>query len=126
MIYGGVTKILTINPNEENTDASINFGRNTLTQSNNIKPYLRHMTRLAILGFALFFLVSCQKQESLSPEEVEVGYEYYPIEIGKYITYQVDSILYDPTDGRIVRDSSSIQLRETITKSFQNFFRMYL
>ncbi|MEM9886347.1 MAG: hypothetical protein AAF849_10670 [Bacteroidota bacterium] len=70
-----------------------------------------------ILLSLLFF--SCQ-EESLPATELNAGYDYYPLEVGKYISYQVDSILYDPTDGRILRDTSSIQVRETITNRFEN------
>ncbi|MEM9850041.1 MAG: hypothetical protein AAF847_19275 [Bacteroidota bacterium] len=77
------------------------------------------MLRLTILAFSTLLLFACQ-EETLPAAELNAGYDYYPLEVGKYITYQVDSILYDPTDGRIVRDTSSVQMRESITKSFPN------
>lgn len=42
-----------------------------------------------ILGF---ILLACQKQEG---EQAFLGYDYYPLEEGRWIIYQVDSIVYD-------------------------------
>jgi len=68
-----------------------------------------------IIGVALF--QSCGKGTVEAP--IEFGYDYFPLEIGKYIEYDVDSILYDVTAGNntTVRNNS-IQVREEVTDSF--------
>lgn len=72
-----------------------------------------------LLLFGVFSLTSCE-EETIAATDFSLGYDYYPLEVGKYISYQVDSILYDPTDGRIIRDSSSIQMREAVVASFED------
>jgi len=46
---------------------------------------------------------------------------YFPLEIGKYVEYQADSIIYDfSTGGSTIRDSSSILVREEITDTVRD------
>ncbi|MEM1327869.1 MAG: hypothetical protein AAGI23_18060 [Bacteroidota bacterium] len=74
------------------------------------------MKLLFYLSILTLLLTSCQQNVSIEP--LVTGQNYYPLEVGKYITYQVDSVLFDPTDGRTVRDSSSNQIRETVVDSW--------
>lgn len=75
-------------------------------------------TILYILSF--FALVVACQNDTVLVEPIAEGYDYYPLRIGKYITYQVDSVLYDPTDGQTVRDSSFSQVRERIVDSWRS------
>lgn len=57
-------------------------------------------------------IISCQKQkDNFNPD---FGKDYFPLEIGKYWEYQVDSVIYDPTSIPN-KFESSIQFREEIT-----------
>lgn len=67
---------------------------------------------LSILSALL--LASCKNvQDDFA---TEFGFDYYPLKVGKYLTYHIDSIIYDPTGDSLVRSSSII--KETIVDSF--------
>ncbi|MEN0047365.1 MAG: hypothetical protein AAF806_09935 [Bacteroidota bacterium] len=66
----------------------------------------------------LAFFSSC-KEETLTPEEVQVGYEYYPLAVGKFLTYQVDSIVFDTVGFEVFVDTSSTLVREEIVDSYE-------
>ena len=59
---------------------------------------------------------SCGDDTETAP--IEFGYDYFPLEIGKYIEYDVDSIIYGVTTGNNSFRNNSIQLREEVTDSF--------
>ena len=46
-----------------------------------------------VIFFVAVFLCSCHKKNNL--KEVDFGYDYYPLEIGKFVVYNVDSIVYN-------------------------------
>lgn len=60
------------------------------------------------------FFISCE--EKTGDLTIDLGYEYFPLDVGKYITYQVDSTLFD-NEGMIVINTSSF-VKEEITESF--------
>lgn len=64
---------------------------------------------IPILLFSVVFF-SCGKDE-VEPPITDLGYEYFPLEIGKYKEYRMDSTFFD---GQIVRRNSSSYLREEI------------
>lgn len=74
---------------------------------------------------ALFLLVfvawACGPGEPGGPAaDPAEQYAYFPLAIGKSVTYTVDSIRYDPApDGNIRRDSVRVFLRETITDTLR-------
>jgi len=51
-------------------------------------------------------------------EPIEFGYDYFPLEIGKYLEYDVDSTLYDIGSSNVIVYNNSIQVREEVTDSF--------
>lgn len=57
---------------------------------------------------------ACSERETLDPTPFdESQYEYFPLQIGKYVVYQIDSIVYDfATGGGTVRDSFRIFAKE--------------
>ncbi|MBL7941996.1 MAG: hypothetical protein JNM00_04485 [Flavobacteriales bacterium] len=60
-----------------------------------MKPF-KHLFPAAALFFAVSLVfVSCKPDEET--EEINLGYDYFPVDIGKYITYEVDSIGYGLT-----------------------------
>jgi hypothetical protein len=64
---------------------------------------------------ALGFICSCTKEQAL-PDEPVTGKEYYPLTTGKFVVYQVDSVVYT----EIPRDTLTYTylLKEKITDAF--------
>lgn len=70
----------------------------------------------AAISLTIFF--ACEKKTE--PVDLEkYGLEYYPVEIGKYWEYSVDSLLYGPV-GHTGVDSTTSYLREEIVDTFRN------
>jgi hypothetical protein len=67
-------------------------------------------------GFLAFGLVSCQKEEGVPP--LQIDFRYFPLETGRYIVYDVDSIGYNSFDGST--QVSSYQIEERVDSSFVN------
>lgn len=63
--------------------------------------------------FLLFLCSACSKS-TFEESNLEMGYEYFPLEIGKYRIYQLDSTLYDTTGTGIEITNLSSQIREEI------------
>lgn len=74
------------------------------------------------INFLLFFVVSALvtmsmyscKLQSIDPEDVDLGYDYYPLEIGRYIIYNEYDTIYNTED---VMDTM-YQVKEIIHSSF--------
>ena len=82
----------------------------------NIPALTRRLTVTGpVLAIALLstLLISCNQQE-LEDITVDYGYEYFPLEVGRSWTYQVDSITFDPAVGGTAIDSFRTFLREVI------------
>jgi len=82
------------------------------------KEKIRIKAIISVCSLCLFFLfafffTSC-KDKVIPP--VEVGYEYFPVEIGHWIEYEVDSIVYDDFTGTI--DSSHYYIKEVFESEF--------
>ncbi len=67
--------------------------------------------------FSITFLVflSCRKN---SQEPIEYGYEFFPITLGHFITYDVDSISYNDFTDSI--DTFHYQVKEILTENFND------
>lgn len=74
---------------------------------------------LFILLFALIMVsISCDKKETL---QVDQGQAYYPLNIGHYVSYQVDSFLYNDASYPIIRvDTISYQIKELIDTIYKD------
>jgi hypothetical protein len=76
---------------------------------------------LQVLFITLFaFAVSCKKDKRMSP--TSASYNYFPTEYGRYVIYNVDSIVHR-TDDNNNDDSVSnyhFQLKDVIDSSFQD------
>jgi hypothetical protein len=67
-------------------------------------------------------LFSCKKEQDLS--SIDLGYDYFPITVGSFVEYKVDSTYYG-----ITVEESSYYVREVITEEFldntgQNVYRV--
>lgn len=79
------------------------------------------MRILFLWPFTLFILVlmtsGCIRSE-IEDIEIDSGYDYSPLQVGKYFVYQVDSTEFRPVVGGIALDSSSTFVKELIADSF--------
>jgi len=71
-------------------------------------------TRLLFV-FILFFSFGCKRVE---PPKESIGQEYFPLEVGKYCCYKMDSIFHDGFEG--ISDTLHYFLKETIESSFED------
>jgi len=65
--------------------------------------------------WVLLALQACKKDEAII-ETPELGYEYYPLQLGSYWIYEVDSIVYDDFKQSI--DTFRYQLMEFVESDF--------
>jgi hypothetical protein len=68
---------------------------------------------LYVILFVLFF--SCKKDK---PEIIDLGFNYRPLEVGIYVIYQADSIVYDDFFNPVKIDTFSFKIKEKIEKTF--------
>lgn len=72
------------------------------------------LSKSIVLSFVCF-LFSCTKKSDLT---LDYGYEYFPLEVGKYWVYNIDSTIYiRHPDGSIIPEVRSSQLKEQIVGS---------
>lgn len=62
-------------------------------------------------------MLSCQK--NIEPDSKRLGYDYFPLEIGKYVIYNVDEEIYQ-LSGNGIPQKRLYQLKEIITDTFTN------
>lgn len=77
-------------------------------------PFWGNLLILAALALTGY---SCDKKET-EPLDLELGYEYYPLQVGQIREFAVDSILFDPALNGTQIDTNSWFIRESITDSF--------
>ena len=65
------------------------------------------------------FLIACTERET-ETVEVDFGYDYFPLAVGKSWTYRIDSIFFDPAIGGTAIDTIATFLQETIVDTFIN------
>jgi len=70
--------------------------------------------RLILIVFATILFWSSCKKETVEP--VEMGYKYFPVNIGHWAIYDVDSISYNDFTGLI--DSFKYQIKEIVESDF--------
>jgi hypothetical protein len=68
------------------------------------------MTRIGLFAI-LLLLFSCNEPD---PFEPETGTDYFPLEIGRSWTYQMDSVIYDPTGLEPIDTFTSFMLEEVV------------
>lgn len=62
----------------------------------------------------LAFLTSCKKDKDLPP--ADLGYNYYPNNVGHWVSYHVDSVAWNAFDGTV--DTFHYQIKEIIESIF--------
>lgn len=80
----------------------------------------KHIPSFLLLTFLAFGIFSCKKDDVST---VDMGYNYFPNEVGRYVIYNVDSIFYednniDPTTHIAKADTFRFQLKEKIESTF--------
>ncbi len=77
--------------------------------------------RLCLFFILLLFLFSsCNDQEQvLDNFKLDAGYAYFPLKLGQFVVYQVDSIIFDPV-GKKKIDTISLQVREEIVDTYKS------
>ncbi len=63
----------------------------------------------------LLMLFSCKKETEIA---VEMGYKYFPINVGHWVVYDVDSFSYNDFTGKV--DSFRFQIKEKIESVFND------
>lgn len=72
---------------------------------------------------AILLLAACgeRQTETFTPDDPAAFYSYYPLELGKYLEYRVDSVVYDPSLGNTsLRDSSVTYVREVLADTLRD------
>ncbi|MCB0629436.1 MAG: hypothetical protein R2824_18310 [Saprospiraceae bacterium] len=78
--------------------------------------HIRLFLGLVLVGT---LLAACSKS-NLEDFDLQLGYEYFPLEVGQSRTYAVDSIIYDPAQLVNRIDTLSGFLREDIVDTLQS------
>lgn len=79
---------------------------------------MKHLHYFSLIFIVLFISFSCDKKEEM---QLDMGYDYYPLEIGHYVTYQVDSFFYSDAAYPLIRiDTISYQFKEVIDTVYKD------
>lgn len=73
---------------------------------------------VAIPALATLIFVACKK----TPDDyqTELGKEYFPLEVGKFIEYEMDSTIYDPNGDSMVYSTKTFVREEVIDTLHDN------
>ncbi len=77
--------------------------------------------RWQLAVFLLFFcfcVMNIAACEEKTEAPIDFKYDYFPLAVGKYWVYQVDSVLFVPTSGTTRLDSATNFIKEEIIASF--------
>jgi uncharacterized lipoprotein YehR (DUF1307 family) len=67
-----------------------------------------------LLLACLILFTRCTDTLIETPKTFEKDYEYFPLSVGKYIVYEVDSITYRLKESKLIQDSVHFQAKEEI------------
>jgi hypothetical protein len=79
---------------------------------------MQNMKKVYFLFIVLFFVLTGCETETIKVDELNKGYEYYPLNLGNSWVYEYDSIIYDPSLGII--DTASGYIKEEITEKLED------
>lgn len=74
------------------------------------------MCRVSFLLLLSALLVACER--TTETIETDLGYDYFPLQVGRIWEYQVDSILFDPMGTTVAVDSMRSWIREEIIGAY--------
>ncbi len=85
-------------------------------------PHRSLLSTLSAMVLLIAILASCSDDDGGTMGEANLGYEYFPIDLGHYVVYKADSIWHDnPTAGSPgVHDTSSYYIKEYIESEFED------
>lgn len=71
--------------------------------------------------FVISLGMSCQSKSEFEEAKPRLGNDYLPLNIGKFIEYEVDSIIYDPQNNNTIKiDTIHFVSRDVITDSLRD------
>ncbi|MES2778553.1 MAG: hypothetical protein V4651_01530 [Bacteroidota bacterium] len=65
------------------------------------------------------FVISCSDSKS-DEENIDLGYNYFPTQVGATWIYDVDSLIYDDNTGQTTIDTVTYQYKEQITGVYKD------
>ncbi|HQU60246.1 MAG TPA: hypothetical protein PLU64_13665 [Saprospiraceae bacterium] len=74
---------------------------------------MRQLLLLPVLAAMAIILFACSNRE-VEDITIDYGYDYFPLEVGRFWVYQADSITYDPALGGTAIDSFRTFIREVV------------
>ena len=79
------------------------------------------MQKYIIIVLFLLGLFSCKDELVPSIDQSIYGYEYYPLEVGKFRIYRVDSIQFDLGGNDLpIQDSATFYVRDDVVEVFKD------
>lgn len=74
---------------------------------------------LIFTGVLLLVLTACKDRQILDPDLFDATQlDYYPLQLGHYVVYRVDSVVYDPAPGGgTLQHQSTTYVKEVVTDS---------
>jgi hypothetical protein len=80
---------------------------------NSLKTFVvKNHLPLITFGLLVALLSACK--ETPDDYTTEFGYEYFPLQVGKFIEYQMDSTIYDPNGDTTVYHSTTFMREEIL------------
>jgi len=79
------------------------------------------LCRMLIAGLGLALLApACSNEQELAQVDLDFGYEYFPLAIGRSWTYRMDSVVFLPATNGVRRDSSHSLMREVLVDTLRS------
>ena len=103
-----------------NIPLSMNWQKTTKDRQIRMEKLIfQYSYRLLAVSILCLWLSACGKNET--DTYPDLAKEYYPLQIGKTWVYNIDTILYDPQAGNIVKiDTFRWQVREVLIDTFKD------
>ena len=81
---------------------------------------MKNIIQLSVVLLIVFAIFSCSKTEVETFADKTRGEQYFPLSVGNWWMYELDSIIYDIKGNRLVLDTSHHIIRETIVDTLMN------
>lgn len=76
---------------------------------------MEKMRLWVVVCIGILFIASCGK-DTIPPDDVELGKEYYPLHVGHSVIYNVDSIIYN--DFTKTTDTFKMEYKDVVASEF--------